>query len=108
MASAIFFPTNIYTMKQILDNQYLITGLYIATILYASTSRVKLPTLVRDLFKNDLFRVLFLSLLLIIRFDQRPSVALLVVLMFMHLSYQVNQEEVNENIEAFSQFKRIN
>lgn len=94
-------------MDQYLDNEYVVTALYLVAVLYATMAQVELPSFVRELFKNDIFRVMFLSLLLIVRFEQRPSVAVLIVMIYMYTMYLLNRDEVNENVEHFQQLVKL-
>lgn len=94
-------------INQILDNPYVIAVLYLVAILYAAAARVELPSAIKELFKNDIFRIMFLALLLIVRFDQRPSIAILIVLVFMYTMHLLNRDEANENLEHFQQLIQL-
>ena len=54
----------------------LLSGLYISKI------RVELPAPIVELFKNNIFRIVFLSLLLIFTFEKTPHVAVTVSFIF--------------------------
>ena len=93
-------------VNAVLDNQYMVIVTMFLTMCYISMSRVQLPTFIRDLFKNDIFRVLFLSLLLTHSFKQRPSVSIVVVVIFLYTMHLINQEEIRENFEYLKDHQR--
>lgn len=83
-----------------LNNQYTVLALSTFVALYAAKSRVTLPQSLRQMFQSDVFRVLFLSLLLIHRFDQVPHVAICVSLVFLLTMHHLNKNEMIENFES--------
>lgn len=83
-----------------LNNKYTVLALSTFVALYASKSRVYLPPTIKQLFQSDIFRVLFLSLLLIHRFDQVPHVAIFVSLVFLLTMHHLNKNEMVENFES--------
>ena len=90
--------------KSILDNDYVFALLSMLTIIYASQVRIELPEVIRNLFENDIFRVVFLSLLLVYRFDKTPQVSILISIVFLLTMHHLNQQEIKENfqhVEAF-------
>ena len=80
-----------------LNNDYVIAALTVFAIVYASQSQVQLPKWLVTLFKNDIFRVIYLSLLLIIPFDKAPHVAILVALVFVITMKYIGQQETQEH-----------
>ena len=83
----------------VLNNEAVVVGIALLIGLYASMVRVKLPAPIVELFKNNIFRVVFLSLLLIYRFEKAPHVAVIVALVFVLTMYFINQQERRENFE---------
>jgi len=81
----------------ILDNDYVATFLALFVALYGiALSRVKLPDFIRNLFNNNIFRVLFLSLLMIHNFDRSPHVAVIVALLFVLTMQYIDDKETEE------------
>ncbi|AYV78894.1 MAG: hypothetical protein Edafosvirus45_3 [Edafosvirus sp.] len=80
-----------------IDNEYVITILFIFLIIYASLSQVQLPNSIVNLFKNNIFRVVFLSLLLVYTFNKAPHVAIIVSLIFVLTLYYIEIQETKEN-----------
>ena len=96
-------------MLEILENQYVIAILAILVLVYSSLASIQLHPFVRDLFKNDIFRVLYLTLLVvyshkIMNSTIAPHVAFIVALMFVMTMYFLNIEERNENFRFFEAF----
>lgn len=88
-----------------LNNDYVLAVLSILATSYIAMSRVYLPEYIIKLFKSDWFRVLFLSLLLIIRFEKAPHVALIVALVFVASLDYIDRKETFEN---FVEIKKQN
>jgi hypothetical protein len=91
---------------EILDNDWVAAGLALFVTLYAlNLGRMNLPCYIKNLFKNTFFKILFLSLLLIYRFEKAPHVALVVALIFVLTLDYLSVEETKENfayLEAFN------
>ena len=79
-----------------LNNEYLIATLLLFFIIYSYAISVKIPSWVSSLFKNDIFRVLYLSLLLIVPFETSPYVALIIALVFVVTMNIIGKEEKKE------------
>src|ERR1700744_2976966 len=93
------------------NDKYVIAMLAIFVSIYSSMGEVKLPPFINDLFKNDIFRVVFLSLLLIYgaKYDNTsftPHVSLIIALIFVITMYYINQQEKYENFTYFEIFKK--
>lgn len=89
----------------ILDNDYAVVVLALFLGLYAySLGRMGLPNYIRNLFSNNIFRVVFLSLLLTQNLDKSPHVAVTVALVFVITLHYLGEQEIKENfayLEAF-------
>jgi len=84
-------------LTDILDNEYTTIAVALFLFLYGYTlARIKLPGYIKNLFKNNIFRVLYLSLLLILTFKKAPSVAITVALVFVITMYYLNIDEIEE------------
>ncbi len=67
-------------------------------------ARVPLPHYIRNLFNNTLFRIAFLSLLIVFGFNKSPQVAIVVALIFVLTLQFLKEQEVKENLEYYEQF----
>ena len=92
-------------LDPVLDNKFVSAILIILIIVYLAKLRLGVPTYIRSLFKNDIFRVVFLSLLLIYNFHNAPHVAILVAIFFVVTLHYIGEEETREQfayLEAFA------
>jgi hypothetical protein len=89
------------------NNQYVLAALTIFTIVYASQAQVNLPKWLVKLFKNDIFRVIYLSLLLMIPFETAPHVAIIIAIIFVVTLEFINRQEAKEDFELFEAFQTI-
>lgn len=85
----------------ILNNQYTVLALSVFVALYGSNARIQLPSNIQKLFQIDVFRVAFLAMLLVFRFDKAPHVAVIVSLVFLLTMYHLNKIETFKFIENF-------
>lgn len=92
-------------ISKVLNNEYLIGVLVIFCVIYASQYRPNLPNWIVKLFKNDIFRVVYLSLLLMIPFEKSPHVALIVALVFVITLHYINSQENYENFNLLESYK---
>ena len=81
-----------------LDNKYVSAVIGILLALYGSQLRMKLPNFMEDLFKNNIFRVVFLSSMIVYKTDNEPYVAFTVALIFLITMYYLNQRDIVEKI----------
>lgn len=72
--------------------------------LYPYLIRVGLPPYIRELFMNDIFRFVYLTLLMIFTFEAAPHVAIILSLIFVLTLYILNHQEMREN---FDQVKNL-
>mgnify|MGYP003385195123 CR=1 FL=1 len=91
-------------IDSILNNNYIFVALTTFAAIFCSQSRVKLPGFIRNLFENSIFRVVFLSLLLVIRFDNTPHVAFIVALLFVMVMHHISNLEIKENFAYVENF----
>ena len=89
----------------ILNNEYVFLIVTSLLALYGANARVELPEFVRNLFENCIFRIVFLSLLLVYRFDKSPQIATVVALVFVLTMHHINQMESRENFQYIEAFK---
>lgn len=95
---------NQINLQEILNNEYVLAMLVLFVALYAELTRIKLPKWFSDLFKNDVFRVLFIALIAIIPVKQSPHVAIIIAIVFVMTLHFVFENETREkltNVEKF-------
>lgn len=83
-----------------LNNDAVVIILALLVALYSSMVRVELPLYLKNLFQNNIFRVIFLSLLLIFTFDKAPHVAISIALIFVITLAFLNRQERIQNFQA--------
>jgi len=92
----------------LLDNEYVATGLALFLGLYAiAASRIELPGYLKNLFNNNIFRVVFLALLLTQNFDRAPHVALTVALVFVLTLHYMREQEIKETFAYLEAYRNI-
>lgn len=84
------------TVTAILNNGYVFAVLAILAFSYGQRAGPKLPQWMVDFFSKDIMRVLFLSLLLFVRFETRPTVAIIIALVFVYILQYIYIEQANE------------
>lgn len=93
------------TFDSLVDNDVVVIILAIVVAMYASMVRVELPEYIKTLFRNNIFRIVFLSLLLIYSFRAAPHAALAISLVFVLTLYFLNIEETKENFAYLEKSK---
>ena len=89
---------------EFLNNEYFLATLTVFSIVYASMAKVELPQWIANLFKNDIFKIAFLSLIVMIPANKAPHVAILVAIVFVVTLNYLNQQEMNENFAILESF----
>ena len=93
----------------VLNNEYVSLGVAMFIVLYGlSLARMELPPYIKNLFSNTIFRIVFLSFLLIHNFKKAPHVAIGVALIFVLTLEQLNVNEVKENFAYLESFRASN
>lgn len=95
------------TFDSLINNDVVVIILAIIVASYASMIRIELPEYIKTLFKNNIFRIVFLSLLLIYSFNASPHIALAVALVFVLTLYFLNYEEIKENFAHLEKFRNL-
>lgn len=93
------------TFDSLINNDVVVIILAIIVAMYASMIRVELPEYIKTLFRNNIFRLVFLCLLLIYSFKAAPHVALAIALVFVLTLYFLNHEETKANFTHLEKFK---
>ena len=89
-----------------LDNEWIAVAIALFVALYGiALSRIELPGYIRNLFNNNIFRIVFLSLLLVQSFDKAPHVALSIALVFVLTMYYLGEQEIKENFAYLESFR---
>lgn len=99
-------------MTTLFNNEIIATLAVLFIPLYAlNLGKIKLPCFIENLFKNTIFKIVFLSLLLIFNFEKTPHVALTVAIIFVLTLDYLDNKEIKENfayLEAFNNANKIN
>ena len=93
--------------NSLIDNPYVLGCLTIFVFAYSSNAQMDMPDMFTDLFRNDIFRVVFLSLLLMLRFEKTPSVSILVSLFFVFVMGKIMSEETFENFKSIKSRRNL-
>ncbi len=87
------------------ENEWVAAFVSLFIVLWGiALARVPLPHYIRNLFNNTIFRIVFLSLLIIFGFNKSPQVAIIVALIFVLTLQFLREREVKENFEYYEQF----
>jgi len=85
-------------MQNILDNKYVIGVLTILIFVYAASIRPELPPYIKVLFKNPIFKV-FILFLIVVRGNKDPLFALAIAIAFVTTVTYLNQQQAKEAFE---------
>jgi len=78
------------------DNMYVIGILMIIVYLYSAHMKLNSDDILTSLFKNDIFRVFFLSLLIIIDMNDSPTISILIAMLFVIIMNRIMIKETKE------------
>lgn len=93
-------------MNNFIDNQYVSILVILFLVLYGyNLGKMKLPVYIQKLFDNTIFKIVFLSLLLIFNFKNTPHIALVIAFVFVLTLDSLRQQETKENIIFYEAFK---
>ena len=70
-------------------------------------AKYDLPSSIKKLFKNNIFRVFFLALLLIFTLDTVPHVAIAMALVFALTLHYINEWEIKEGLVWLNAYESI-
>lgn len=83
-----------YGLSYLVDNPYALGIMTILVFAYASYARTsRTPDILTNLFRNDIFRVVFLSLILMLKFNKSPTMSILVAVFFVVVIGKIMAEE---------------
>jgi hypothetical protein len=83
-------------INKLLNNKYFIALAPIILVYYAHLTSVELPPVIVNLFKNDIFKVLFLSSILFVNFKKSPHVSIIVSIIFILTTNYINVSKKKE------------
>lgn len=92
----------------LLNQEYISIILALLIALYGSRARIELPDFIKDLFHNSIFRVVFLSSLLVYKVDSNPQVAFTVAFVFVLTMYYLDKQQQQENFGYVSAYIKSN
>lgn len=93
-------------MQDLFNNDYMAVIVPLFVVLYGlNLAKMGLPHYVQNLFKNTIFKIVFLSLLLVYRFEKSPHIALAVALVFVLTLNYIGEQETKENFEYLEAFR---
>ena len=88
------------SINSFLQNNWVTVAIALFLILYGiNLSKIELPGYIKNLFNNTMFKILFLSMLLIFRFDNAPHVAILIAMIFVLSIDNLTSMESRENFD---------
>jgi hypothetical protein len=70
------------TLSEYMGNEYFVGAIGLFAVLYISQCQINLPQYITSMFNNDIFKIIYLSLLLMIPFKMAPHVAITVSIVF--------------------------
>jgi len=82
-------------LNAILDNQYIKATLTIIVLMYASSIGPDLPSYIKVLFNNPIFRILFLFLI-VMKAERDPLFALSLSILFVLILSALSQQQAKE------------
>ncbi len=86
---------------------YIDSVIVFSIILYCSSSIIQLPHFISSLFKNDIFKFMFLALLLINNLNATPPIALFISIFFILTQDKLDKDDYHNEfdyIEGFQEF----
>merc|ERR1712166_171404 len=82
-------------VNKIFDNKYTSTILTMFLVLYGGLAAPKLPIGIKNLFKNSVFRIMILSLI-VYNGNKNPKVSLIIAVIFLISMQQLSNSEVEK------------
>lgn len=90
------------------DNDTLVVFVLLFIALYILLSNnVQMQQYIKQTFNNMLFRVIFLSLILVYIFNKSPCVVIFIALVYVLCYERIKRNEVNENFAYLDALKKI-
>lgn len=99
---------NLFPFPNISNNWVAVILAFVVALYGLTMARVGLPSYIRNLFSNTIFRILFLSLLLMHNFQRTPHVAIAIALIFVLTLDYLNKQEASESFTIIKKVKKAN
>lgn len=90
--------------KKIITNPYVYVVLCILFAVYAKNSEIKFPQIIKKIFTNPIFQIIFLTVLVML-FNKKPHIALIVAIIFVLSMDYLDYGEAKENFEFIKAYK---
>jgi hypothetical protein len=85
-------------MSNLNNDEIAMSVIIFASAVYVlSLSNIKLPCSIKTLFNNTIFKMVFLSLILVYTFERTPHIALIIAVIFILTLDYLNNEKMYEN-----------
>lgn len=97
-------------LDKIVDNEYVSTAITVALGLYAALLGPELPDFVKDLFKNTIFRIIILFLV-VVKGNKDPKMAIMIAVAFvltLDFIYVKSAKETFNSIEKMTNSNNVN
>ena len=98
---------NPITVTNVLNNEYVFAIIAILAFAYGQRAALKPPNWLMNLFSNNIFRVFYLALLLIVRFESRPTIAIIMALVFVYVLQYIYVKETKEAFQDIVNSRKI-
>jgi O-antigen ligase len=85
----------------ILDNKYFVAFFITFTIMYFPLIRPELPSYIKNLFNNPIFRLVVLFLI-VVKANKDPSLALMIAIVFVAITNCLAQQQAVEAFQSTS------
>jgi len=95
------------SIDTLINNDYFFAVVAILAFSYGHQAKLEVPVFMVRLFSNDIFRVFYLSLLLIIRFETRPTVAIIMGLVFIYMLKYIQDQETKEAFANIIHYEKM-
>jgi hypothetical protein len=92
-------------MSSLTNDEIAMSVIIFASIIYVlSLNNTKLPCSVKNLFDNIIFKMVFLSLIMVYTFEKSPHGALIIALVFVMTLEYLSKEKMYENCEYLKSY----
>lgn len=93
------------SLEQILDNKYVSTAMVLVLGLYSTLLGPKLPTPIKSLFNNTIFRILVLFFI-VVRANKDPKVAILTAIAFILTLDYIYLQDAKDTFKNVDKLKK--
>lgn len=89
-----------------LNSSFILVILSIFIGLYGTIINHHSHSFLKKLFINPIFKIVFLSMLLIYRIDNMPIISFAIIIFFILSSQKINDTNIKQNLDYFKGFKQ--